>query len=254
MRFDLRTESQRLRQLIQRVEQDEELEQLWKCSNVMAIDRLGYTDHGPVHAKIVAENCLRLSQLLKGVQLPGVCRDYGLSEEYSEIVLFLAAIFHDLGMVIQRHGHEMYSAFLAYPHLERLLRDFSPQERAIIISEVLHAITSHYTGEALTKEAGILCVADALDMEKGRARIPFHAGKVDIHSVSALAIERVEILKGERKPVSIRIEMSNSAGIFQVDQLLGDRIRRSGLADYLEVVAEVTEREKKILHRFELKA
>ncbi len=253
MKFDLKTDNPKLARVIELAERDREIEQLWKCSNVMAIDRLGYTDHGPIHAKIVAENCLALHRLLRGVELPGVSRDYGLPEEYSEIVLFLAAIFHDVGMVIQRGGHEIYSAFLALPYLQRLLQEFPPEERTILLSEVLHAITSHYSGEALTKEAGILCVADALDMEKGRARIPFQAGKVDIHSVSALAIERVEILRGESKPVLIKVEMSNSAGIFQVDQLLKERIKKSGLADYIEVVAEVTEREKKILHKFELK-
>jgi metal-dependent HD superfamily phosphatase/phosphodiesterase len=253
MKFDLKTDHPKLARVIELAERDRELEQLWKCSNVMAIERLGYTDHGPIHAKIVAENCLALHRLLRGVELPGVSRDYGLPEEYSEIVLFLAAIFHDVGMVIQREGHEVYGAFLALPYLQRLLQEFPPEERVILISEVLHAITSHYSGEALTKEAGVLCVADALDMEKGRARIPFQAGKVDIHSVSALAIEKVEILRGEEKPVLIKIHMSNSAGIFQVDQLLKERIKKSGLSEYIEVVAEVMEKEKKILHKFELK-
>jgi len=253
MKFDLKTDHSKLARVIELAERDRELEQLWKCSNVMAIERLGYTDHGPIHAKIVAENCLALHRLLRGVELPGVSRDYGLPEEYSEIVLFLAAIFHDVGMVIQREGHEVYGAFLALPYLQRLLQEFPPEERVILISEVLHAITSHYSGEALTKEAGVLCVADALDMEKGRARIPFQAGKVDIHSVSALAIEKVEILRGEEKPVLIKIHMSNSAGIFQVDQLLKERIKKSGLSEYIEVVAEVMEKEKKILHKFELK-
>jgi metal-dependent HD superfamily phosphatase/phosphodiesterase len=253
MKFDLKTDHPKLARVIELAERDRELEQLWKCSNVMAIERLGYTDHGPIHAKIVAENCLALHRLLRGVELPGVSRDYGLPEEYSEIVLFLAAIFHDVGMVIQREGHEVYGAFLALPYLQRLLQEFPPEERVILISEVLHAITSHYSGEALTREAGVLCVADALDMEKGRARIPFQAGKVDIHSVSALAIEKVEILRGEEKPVLIKIHMSNSAGIFQVDQLLKERIKKSGLSEYIEVVAEVMEKEKKILHKFELK-
>jgi metal-dependent HD superfamily phosphatase/phosphodiesterase len=253
MRFNLKTDNPKLARIIELVERDKELEQLWKCSNVMAIDRLGYTDHGPVHAKIVAENCLALHRLLRGVELPGITRDYRLSDDYAEIVLFLAAIFHDVGMVIQRQEHEKYSALIALPYLQRLLQDFSPEERIILISEVLHAITSHYSGEALTKEAGILCIADALDMEKGRARIPFQVGKVDIHSVSALAIEKVEILRGEEKPVLIKIYMSNSAGIFQVDQLLKERIRKSGLSGYIDVVAEVTEQEKKILHKFELK-
>ncbi|MEM2866095.1 MAG: HD domain-containing protein [Candidatus Hadarchaeales archaeon] len=253
MKLNIPTENEKLKKLIQRVEGDAELEELWKCSNVMAIDRLGFTDHGPVHVKIVANAALRLSHLLEGVEGPGVVRDHHLPQEYSEIVVFLAAVLHDLGMVVQREEHEKYSVVLAHHFLHKLLHDYPPEERAIILSEVLHAITSHYSGVCLTKEAGILCIADALDMEKGRARIPFDAGKVDIHSVSALAIENVEVLKGEKKPVTIRIKMSNSAGIFQVDRLLRERIRKSGLQDYVEVVAEISETEKKILHRFELR-
>ena len=34
-------------------------------------------------------------------------------------------------------------------------------------------------------------VADALDMSEGRSRIPYQAGKIDIHAVSAAAIDKV---------------------------------------------------------------
>jgi metal-dependent HD superfamily phosphatase/phosphodiesterase len=105
----------------------------------------------------------------------------------------------------------------------------------------------------LTVEAGIVRIADALDMEQGRARIPFKAGKVDIHSVSALSIERVEIQEGKEKPVTIKITMSNSAGVFQIDELLKPRILNSGLQNYIHVVAEITgEKERKIIEKFEI--
>ncbi|MGA9387345.1 MAG: phosphohydrolase, partial [Candidatus Bathyarchaeia archaeon] len=91
------------------------------------------------------------------------------------------------------------------------------------------------------------------DMEKGRARIPFEAGKVDIHSVSALSIEKVDIHEGDKTPVTIKIKMSNSAGVFQIDELLKPRIENSGLRNYIHVVAEITqERETKILDKFEI--
>jgi len=95
-------------------------------------------------------------------------------------------------------------------------------------------------------------VADALDMEKGRARIPFQAGKVDIHSVSALSIEKVSIQEGDEKPVTVSITMSNPAGIFQIDNLLKPRIENSGLGNYIHVVAEITgEEDRKILEKYE---
>ena len=90
-------------------------------------------------------------------------------------------------------------------------------------------------------------------MEQGRARIPFEAGRVDIHSVSALSIERVKIEEGTEKPVIIRISMNSSAGIFQVDQLLRDRIRNSGLENYIHVVATIKgDKKAKVIEKFEI--
>ena len=131
---------------------------------------------------------------------------------------------------------------------------YNEEERNIICSEVLHAIVSHERPrKPLTVEAGIVCVADALDMEKGRARIPFEAGKIDIHSVSALSIEKVEITEGAEKPITIKITMTNPAGVFQIDQLLKPRIENSGLKDFIHVVAEITgEKEKKIIEKLEI--
>jgi metal-dependent HD superfamily phosphatase/phosphodiesterase len=100
-------------------------------------------------------------------------------------------------------------------------------------------------------------IADALDMEAGRARIPFQSGKVDIHAVSALSIEKVEIevVEGnvEVKPINIKIKMSNSAGVFQIDELLKPRIVNSGLEQFFHVIAEITgEKETRIIEKFEI--
>ena len=94
---------------------------------------------------------------------------------------------------------------------------------------MLQAIISHRAdGEPLTLEAGILRVADALDMEQGRSRIPFERGHVGIHSLSAAAIEDVSINDGETKPDPIEITMNNSSGIYQVDGLLKAKLARLG--------------------------
>jgi hypothetical protein len=144
---------------------------------------------------------------------------------------------------------------LASEFIEKYLQGiYSEEEQMTILSEVLHEIVSHEEPrKPLTLEAGIVRVADALDMEKGRARIPFEAGKVDIHSVSALSIEKVSIQEGDVKPVTVRITMSNPAGIFQIDQLLKPRIEDSGLRNYIHVVAEITgEKKTRILDKFEI--
>ncbi len=222
----------------------------------MAIDRMGYTDHGPTHVKIVANSALQILRVLvkKGV-VPSIVKNYGMKYEDAEVVVVLGSVFHDLGMTVIRDEHERFSALMAVDFFERLLRAiYSEEERTIICSEVLHAVVSHESPlTPLTVEAGIVRIADALDMEKGRARIPFESGKIDIHSVSALSIERVEIQEGEDKPVTIKIRMNNSAGIFQIDTLLKPRIENSGLSKYVHVYAEITgEKERKIIEKFEI--
>jgi metal-dependent HD superfamily phosphatase/phosphodiesterase len=232
------------------------LQSFWKCANVMAIERMGYTDHGPTHVKIVANLALKLLRILADRQVkPCIVENYGMRNDDAEVVVVLGSIFHDLGMIVTRNNHEKYSVFIALEFIERCLAPiYTEEERAIITSEVLHAIVAHeQPNTPLTVEAGIVGIADALDMEAGRARIPFESGKIDIHAVSALSIEKVEIVEGGEKPITIKIRMSNSAGVFQIDELLKPRIERSGLQEYFHVVAEITkEKEAKIIERFEI--
>lgn len=249
-------DNKKLKQIVDSVKEDVELQTFWRCSNVMAINRMGYTDHGPTHVKIVANSALKILRILvKSGVVPSVVKDYNLTNEDAEVVVVLASIFHDLGMIVTRERHGEYSVNLAFHFLRRHLHKvYSEEESAIISSEVVHALLSHHPQQkVLTLEAGIVRIADALDMEKGRARIPFQAGKVDIHAVSALSIEKVEIVEGAEKPVVIRIRMSNSAGIFQIDGLLKARIVGSGLEKYVHVVAEIVgEKERKIIDKFEI--
>jgi metal-dependent HD superfamily phosphatase/phosphodiesterase len=239
-----------------KVKKDVKLQSFWKCANVMAIDRMGYTDHGPTHVKIVANLALKLLRILVDKQVkPSIVKSYGMKNEDAEVVVVLGSIFHDLGMVVIRNDHEKYSAFLALEFIDRCLTPvYSVEERAVICSEVLHAIVAHeQPNKPLTVEAGIVGIADALDMEAGRARIPFESGKIDIHAVSALSIEKVEVIEGLKKPITIKITMSNSAGVFQIDELLKPRIEKSGLQEYFHVIADITgEKERKIIERFEI--
>ena len=114
------------------------------------------------------------------------------------------------------------------------------------------SVVSDY-GKPLTLEAGIVRVADALDMAQGRSRIPFERGRVSIHSLSAAAIDDVEIKDGEDRPILIEILMNNSSGIYQVDGLLKAKLRGSGLEPYVEVIAHIdTEAEKRLVPAYRL--
>jgi uncharacterized protein len=248
--------NRKLRTLIERVNEDKQLKGWWHVSNVNAVARMEINDHSWVHIQIVTNIALKLlRQLTKHHVEPAVVRDYGMTRDDAEIVVTLAALTHCIGMSIHRHGHEDFSLFLAEPKLRELLDGiYEEPDKTVIVSEVLQAIISHRAdGQPLTIEAGLIRVADALDMAKGRSRIPFERGRVSMHSLSAAAIEDVTITDGEEKPIQIEIRMNNSSGIFQVDGLLKAKLRGSGLEPYVEVVAHIdTETETRLVPMYRL--
>jgi len=248
--------NRKLRRVLEKVAADSQIKAWWHVANMNAVVRLEINDHSWVHVQIVANIALKLlRQLTKhGVQL-SLVRDYRLTVNESEIVVVLASLLHDIGMSVHRRDHEDWSLFLAEPKLRELLADvYDEPDQTVIVSEVLQAITSHRAdGEPLTLEAGILRVADALDMAKGRSRIPFERGSVSIHSLSAAAIDEVRIGDGQARPVMVEIVMNNSSGIYQVDGLLKAKLRGSGLEPYVEVVARIdTEAEKRLVPVYHL--
>ena len=248
--------NRKLRRVLERANADKELKGWWHVANVNAVVRLAINDHSWVHVQIVANIALKLlRQLTKNGVEPSLARDYGMEGEDAEVVVVLAALTHCVGMSVHRKGHEDWSLFLAEPKLRELLDGiYDEPDRTVIVSEVLQAITSHRAdGEPLALEAGILRVADALDMAKGRSRIPFERGQVSMHSLSAAAVEEVLIADGETKPVRIEIVMNNSSGLFQVDGLLKAKLRGSGLEPHVEVIAHIdTADEKRLVPEYRL--
>ncbi len=244
-----------LRDVIDRVNREDSLKALWHAANVNAVTRLQINDHSWVHIQIVTNIGLKLVRELRraGVE-PGMVTDYGMRQEDAEVVVVLGCLTHCLGMAVHRNGHEEMSLFLAADRLPRLLEGvYDEPDKTIVEAEVLQTIISHRSdGQPLSVEAGIVRVADALDMAKGRSRIPFEAGRVSIHSLSAAAIEAVRI-HHDSGNVLVDIEMNNSAGLYQVDNLLRSKLRGSGLEKHITVRATIEgESEKRLLPPFEL--
>jgi metal-dependent HD superfamily phosphatase/phosphodiesterase len=246
----------KLQQLLNFIDIDEELTQLWKCANINAVDRLGMSDHGEVHIRIVANAALSLIRLLikEGV-VPNAVSDHGLDNQDAEVLVVLAACLHDLGMAVHRQDHESYSLILAYPKARAILAGiYGEPALTKMVAETLHAVIAHrWDVPALTLEAGVLKVADALDMTEGRSRIPFEAGEINIHSVSAQAVDDVKIEKGSERPVRVNILLNNSAGIFQVDELLRRKLQNSPVEPYIEVVAHIEgEKERRLIEFYNI--
>jgi metal-dependent HD superfamily phosphatase/phosphodiesterase len=248
--------NRKLRTLIARANEDAQLKAWWHVANVNAAVRLEINDHSWVHIQIVANIALKLlRQLTKHHVEPTVVRDYGFEPDDAEVVVTLGALLHCIGMAVHREGHEDFSLFLAEPKARELLEGvYEEPELTVIVAETLGAITSHREyGHPLTLEAGIVRVADALDMAKGRSRIPFERGRVTIHSLSAAAIEDVEIKDGDTRPILVEVHMNNSSGIYQVDGLLKAKLRGSGLEPYVEVIARIdTDTERRLVPVYRL--
>jgi metal-dependent HD superfamily phosphatase/phosphodiesterase len=248
--------NRRLERLLEAVNGDDQVRAWWHVSAVNATRRLGMSDHSWVHIQIVLNIGLRLARLLfrRGV-VPSVTADFGMSDHDAEVVIAAACLMHCVGMSIHRDDHERYSLFLTADRLGSLLEGvYEEPERTIIVSEALHAIVGHRRkGAPFTVEAAIVRIADALDMARGRSRVPFESGHQNIHSLSAYAIEEVKISPGRDRAVRVEIAMSNSAGIFQVDELLATKLRGSGLEEHIEVIARIeAEHEQRLLPVFRI--
>jgi len=248
-----------LEKVLDQINSNREIKTLWRILNVNAIERLGFTDHGPMHFNIVANYGLQIARIFekKGIEM-SIVRDFGLTNDHAEVVIFLGSIMHDLGMSIHRVNHEIFSLFIARDFMKQILEFMPIEDRTVVISETLHAIISHSHGSAgktSTIEGGIVRIADALDMSKGRSRIPYQMGQIDIHSVSANAIESVtvgegpETSSGQSKPVEIKIVMTTEAGVFQVDDFIEEKLEVSGLAKYIDVKSYLKENGKERIYK-----
>jgi metal-dependent HD superfamily phosphatase/phosphodiesterase len=231
---------------------DSFLSSQWDMADYIAVTKMQYNAHGKVHAKIVTANALHMLDLLvaAGIQ-PDVVKtshetqsgDLVESGELDDayLIILVSGLLHDIGNQVNRADHNLHSEILAVPVLDRILPLVYHDQRkmGIIRGFILHCIYTHMeTTTSYTLEASLVKVADGTDMTKGRGRMPFEMGNVNINCVSAMSIEEVKIEKGTEKPVSIKINMSNSAGIYQVGEILHKKLVSGIAGKYMEISAQ----------------
>src|SRR5437764_7215882 len=166
--------NRKLERFLESVNGDERVRAWWYMAQITS-ERLGMSDHSWVHVQVVLNIALRLLRLLvKGGIEPAMVSDHGMGRRDAEVVVAGGALMHDVGMSIHRVDHEAFSLFLAERKLRELVADlYEEPAGTVIIGEALHAIIGHRRrGEPYTLEAGVVRVADALDMAHGRSRVP----------------------------------------------------------------------------------
>ncbi len=224
------------------LQDDEEVNTLLRMANINAVVRLLYNDHGPVHARIVAGSALEIMDILLEAGVKPSSLEHGTvsSIDEAKLIVLLGAYLHDIGNAIHRSHHEFAGAIISLGILDRLLPKILGIEDGrrigFIKYEVAHAIyATAQNVPALTVEASIVKVADATDMAEGRARYPYKKGKTNMHALSALAIKRVELDKGEERPLRINVYMTERAGYFQLEQVLIPKVKTSMLTGMIEI-------------------
>jgi metal-dependent HD superfamily phosphatase/phosphodiesterase len=232
--------------------QDEEIQASQEYANTVSIIRLGYNDHGPVHMRTVIMNAMIMLKLLRqsGI-LTSLEKDKCGTFEDSLTAVIIASMLHDLGMGVGRQDHEVHSAYLALPVINRILGEVFKGDmyrQVMIRALAVEGITGHMGTRTIhSLEAGVVQVADGCDMTKGRARIPIQLGLAQktshIHQFSANSIEKVTIAAGQEKPIRIEVFMSNESGYFQVEEVLIKKIAGSTAKPHIELYAQVREEE-----------
>ncbi|MBT4333478.1 MAG: phosphohydrolase [Candidatus Cloacimonetes bacterium] len=233
---------------------DKEIQILQDYANVVSIKRLGYNDHGPVHMRKAALNAVLMFDLLQKANIKfNLEKEHLGKSEDSKVAIIIAAMIHDIGMTVSRQGHEFMSVNLAIPIIERILGEFYNNDitkKVIMKSLIIECIFGHMATQAIHSiEAGLVLIGDGCDMEQGRSRISSMLSERprvgDIHRYSSTGIDKVNIIKGEKKPIQIRVDMSESVGFFQVEEVLFPKISSSPVKKYIELYAGVKGKELK---------
>jgi uncharacterized protein len=162
-----------------------------------SLDVLGYTEHGPRHAAVVASTA---HKVLAGIGRPA--REAELAA--------IAGYLHDVGNGINRLDHGIAAALFSQHVLERL--GMPADEYA----EVMCAIGNHEEeyGEAVSALAAAVILADKSDVHRSRVRV-IDPMTGDIHDRVNMATTRSALLvDGEDHTITLELEIDT--GIIQV--------------------------------------
>jgi len=152
------------------------------------LEALGYTEHGFRHADLTAN----------------IARNILLRLGYPEREGELAAIsgyLHDIGNVVNREGHSIAGAMLAYEVLSPM--GMSNEE----IAQVMAAIGNHdeESGYPVSSISAALIIADKSDVHYTRVRNP-NPSTFDIHDRVNFAVQR-SFLNVDKETMKISLEL-----------------------------------------------
>jgi metal-dependent HD superfamily phosphatase/phosphodiesterase len=185
----------------------------------LQLEVLGYTEHGPRHARLVAKNARAVLTAL------------GSEGRLTELAA-IAGYLHDIGNVVNRERHERTSALLARDILLRLGMDHGET------AQIMAAIGNHdeNTGNPVSEVSAALILADKADVHKSRVRNP-EMINFDIHDRVNYAVKRsVLTVRSEDRSITFELTVdTNVAPVMEYFEIFLTRMvisRRA--ADFLK--------------------
>jgi metal-dependent HD superfamily phosphatase/phosphodiesterase len=154
---------------------------------------LGYTEHGPRHARLVAKNA---RAVLVALEIDG---------RLAELAA-IAGYLHDIGNVVNRERHERTSALLAREVLLRRGMDY------LEVAKVMAAIGNHdeNTGNPVSEVSAALILADKADVHKSRVRNAEFV-KFDIHDRVNYAVKHSSLdVAGKDRSITFDLTVDTS--------------------------------------------
>jgi metal-dependent HD superfamily phosphatase/phosphodiesterase len=177
---------------LDRVRKDDEVQALIKKADEN-LAQLGYTEHGPRHASLVAsiaENILlRLGRPRREAELAAI-----------------AGYLHDMGNGISRLDHGIAAALLTRDVLYRLGMPVSEYV------EVMCAVGNHEEeyGEAVSNLAAALIIGDKSDVHRSRVRA-IDPATYDIHDrVNSAATKSFVTVDAKAETITLQLEIDTS--------------------------------------------
>jgi uncharacterized protein len=157
----------------------------------MALDSIGYTDHGMRHAKLVAERSRELAKKI------------GLSERDQELCA-IAGFCHDMGNFFARTNHHYWGALL---FSQIFMNQLEPEELTVLVQ----AISNHDREEMrfTNSIAAVTVLADKSDTNRSRVKQVDMANlKMDIHDRVNYAVEESGIeVDPEKKEIKLILKI-----------------------------------------------
>ena len=136
----------RVKEMFRLLERDVEVQSCLRMANVMAVDRLRYNDHGPVHSRVTSGSAMEIFAILTKEVTPTSVENELCSLADAKVITLCGVYFHDIGNVVHRVDHHIHGVVVANPILDRLLGVVYKDERDLALrvkAEILHAIFSH---------------------------------------------------------------------------------------------------------------